>query len=535
MPDFLPDFLHAFLQGTGTWILTWWMHSTLLIGGVWVLFKFRPQMSPALQERLWKTALVGAFLTATVQTAGWWRSPFAISLATARSIPAAKETPSDPRVELLPALVFHNSLQARDAGLPEVERVRLPLKIARQEIPAEATSAKSGSVATSPLLFPNATSWSTVTSWFTVPAWLTWAWLSRLAGCVSMAFLTFGLIRWGKHLSALFAETRTQQLLTAGTAVEVLAELQHDARYRRTIRLMVTAGEEEPGAAGWLQPTITLPQRALDELSRAELKSLLAHELAHLVRRDPLWLAGTFLVQLAFPFQPLLWPARRRWQQVAEVECDALAVEWTADPIALAECLTRVLSWKLPPNPSLVVATLSQGAELSRRVESLLEDPVTDPWRSGRWRRLLWPLSGVLLLGVTLLGPQVTGILPLPRTFAADEPKAEQSSAAVDNKRITVDEFAELQKEIALLKQELEAVNQTAFSIPPNNIEQTAEQQQRFAELLARFAKMKAIGNQFVQKGERLPRSVAELLKEIPLPQPPREHNDAPVDDRRMP
>jgi hypothetical protein len=51
------------------WLLTYAVHSTLLIGAVWLLVRRGVIASHHLQDTFWKAALVGGLLTATAQTA----------------------------------------------------------------------------------------------------------------------------------------------------------------------------------------------------------------------------------------------------------------------------------------------------------------------------------------------------------------------------------------------------------------------------------------------------------------------------------
>ena len=48
---------------------TYWVHSTVLLGGVWALLKWRKDCGYVVRERLWKFAAVGGFVTAGVQAA----------------------------------------------------------------------------------------------------------------------------------------------------------------------------------------------------------------------------------------------------------------------------------------------------------------------------------------------------------------------------------------------------------------------------------------------------------------------------------
>ena len=79
-----------------------------------------------------------------------------------------------------------------------------------------------------------------------------------------------------------------------------------------------------------------LPERAVKDLCEDELRALLAHELAHLVRGDSSWLCISRVVCSCLAFQPLNHLARREWQRAAEFLCDNWAVSRTQTPLALA-------------------------------------------------------------------------------------------------------------------------------------------------------------------------------------------------------
>lgn len=106
---------------------------------------------------------------------------------------------------------------------------------------------------------------------------------------------------------------------------------------------------------------------------------MLAHELAHLVRRDPQWLVLARAIEMLFFFQPLNRLARRRMQEVAEYLCDDWAVARISRPVMLAKCLAAVAEWvgraprmttpSLHPMSAMVE---SNGSPLVRRVGRIL-------------------------------------------------------------------------------------------------------------------------------------------------------------------
>jgi len=93
-----------------------------------------------------------------------------------------------------------------------------------------------------------------------------------------------------------------------------------------------------PVAVGLLRPRIILPDAA-SEWTSVQLDAALAHERAHVRRRDPLfqWLA--LLNRALFWFHPLAWWLERRLAAFAEEACDAAVLEQGLDPREYSVCL----------------------------------------------------------------------------------------------------------------------------------------------------------------------------------------------------
>jgi beta-lactamase regulating signal transducer with metallopeptidase domain len=78
-----------------------------------------------------------------------------------------------------------------------------------------------------------------------------------------------------------------------------------------------------PLVLGYPGPTILFPKHAMTDFSRQELRMSLAHELAHIRRRD-LWMAWVpGLAKGLFFFHPWVILANRMWVQAIEETCDA--------------------------------------------------------------------------------------------------------------------------------------------------------------------------------------------------------------------
>src|SRR5207249_4123696 len=77
------------------------------------------------------------------------------------------------------------------------------------------------------------------------------------------------------------------------------------------------------------RPAVLLPPGFAESLTPNEARMALAHEIAHIRRRD-LWLAWVpALVQVLFFFLPPAWLACREWSTAREAACDDEALEAT--------------------------------------------------------------------------------------------------------------------------------------------------------------------------------------------------------------
>ncbi|HEX8245611.1 MAG TPA: M56 family metallopeptidase, partial [Longimicrobium sp.] len=119
----------------------------------------------------------------------------------------------------------------------------------------------------------------------------------------------------------------------------------------RGVRLTASARVATPVALG--RREICLPERALAELPADEQRGVLAHEAAHLARRDPAWLLLAATLEALFFFQPLNRLARRRLQAEAEYLADDLAAAHLGSGLPLARSLARVAEWLSAPAAGL--------------------------------------------------------------------------------------------------------------------------------------------------------------------------------------
>ncbi|HEX8245989.1 MAG TPA: HEAT repeat domain-containing protein, partial [Longimicrobium sp.] len=198
------------------------------------------------------------------------------------------------------------------------------------------------------------------------------------------------------------------------------AALSRATGLRRPPRLSQSAGCPTPLALGMRE--VCVPTR-FHELPREQREAALAHELAHVARRDPLWHLAAGLVEALFFFQPLHRLARLRLRESAEYLADDWAVRHTGRPLELARCLVEVAGWLsgADPVPHGVLAMAEGGSVLSRRIERLVAQ-----MRPAAPVRLAWRLAAaaLLLAPVALFAPGAAPLAAAPASTSAGEASA---------------------------------------------------------------------------------------------------------------
>lgn len=148
---------------------------------------------------------------------------------------------------------------------------------------------------------------------------------------------------------------------------------------QRVPRLLLVEGC--PGGAfahGAARPTIALDPALLDRLDERELEGLMAHELAHLRRADPLTCLVVGLFRDATFFLPTVHIAARWLHREQEESADELAATLTGRPVALASSILKV--WEQSRSGGRVRARVACAAVPVALGPSLVDRP----WRAPR-------------------------------------------------------------------------------------------------------------------------------------------------------
>ncbi len=171
---------------------------------------------------------------------------------------------------------------------------------------------------------------------------------------------------------------------------------------------------ELPGGAaviGIRRPVLLLDRTLLRRLDRAELEGVLAHELAHVVRRDNLVAAALGVVRDVVFFVPAGRWSLQRLLREREHAADATATNLTGRPGALASGLLKVLEAARGQQAAACAPLLAEGT-LVARVEELCDERAAP----GRVRR-----GAEVGVAMVALGAAMATAVVVPTTVAGPE------------------------------------------------------------------------------------------------------------------
>jgi beta-lactamase regulating signal transducer with metallopeptidase domain/Leucine-rich repeat (LRR) protein len=236
--------------------------------------------------------------------------------------------------------------------------------------------------------------------------------LGWLTGSLAVVALVF--VRWMRLLAQL---RRTSQPVDESLQRQ-FDELRGRLGLRRPVRLVVTSDNLGPAAFGWWRGKVLLPQAVAEQSQPSELAAILAHELVHLRRFDPLIGSLQLAVQCVWWFHPAVWWANRQIRVERERACDEeVLAELRCPPPEYARLLVRILSWRQQFVPAVFWSGMRSWDVTSDRLRHVLET-TTFHRRAPAWA---WLVAAIALV-VILPGAG--------RTIVTASPRDERSTAA---------------------------------------------------------------------------------------------------------
>ncbi|QDV47323.1 Regulatory protein BlaR1 [Stieleria neptunia] len=272
-----------------------------------------------------------------------------------RHITAPRQMPTDEVIRRPHTVTASAAVELPDEMADAIDGANQPISLASRTLQAEVQTATPA-----PEAQPR---WLDVLHAFTPVALATWC----LGSMVLLLRLTVSLLRVRQLMQAAHPVS-TPRLLDAFADA-----CKHVGADGTRIALVTSDRIDTPMAAGILHPHVVLPAEMPSTATRQQMREVMIHKLAHVVRRDQFVVLLQHLAAALYWWHPLVYRVNRRLAQAREDVCDNYVLadsdgtQYSQTLLEFAE--RRCGRWA----PSSVAGLFSSQWKLEHRVASLLD------------------------------------------------------------------------------------------------------------------------------------------------------------------
>jgi hypothetical protein len=213
------------------------------------------------------------------------------------------------------------------------------------------------------------------------------------------------LLRWFGSAWDLRRLKRSSIPVTDPSSLELLAELKHELKITTPVDVRIGEAAVPPMTWGVFRPVILLPASAA-EWTLDRWRAVLAHELAHVRRKDALVRVLTEVARIVYWLNPLVWYAVHRLEIERERACDDCVLRLGADAADYAEHLVAIARSLNSGSPAAIA--MARPSQLRLRLEAILDGRARRREVSRLSRTAL--ISGGAVLTVLIAAIQATEI-----------------------------------------------------------------------------------------------------------------------------
>ena len=254
---------------------------------------------------------------------------------------------------------------------------------------------------------------------FVPPTPLRWKFKPKSSWIVLVWFL--GVVILSTHLGVDMLMLQRLRSSFTRRAPEPIAHTVRRLRGRlglsQGVEVKLSRVADVPLVLGYLKPLILVPTSALSGLTPEQLELILAHELAHIKRRDPFVNLLQRVAETLLFFNPAVWWISNQVRQEREYCCDVMAMATcNSSAYAYAQTLNRLsqlrIQAQIQSQPSNPLGLAANGGSLLKRILTLMGKPST-PDPSHALAGVSLALVSLVIASVALAQPR-GGVLTVP-------------------------------------------------------------------------------------------------------------------------
>ncbi len=217
---------------------------------------------------------------------------------------------------------------------------------------------------------------------------------------------------------------------------DIKNQLLEKAGLGKAVELVESTLVRTPLVVGHIKPYIMFPIGLINRLDPYEVEAIIAHEIAHIVRRDYLFNILQSLVETLFYYHPAVWWMSGEMRREREIAADDMAIALTGNAVNYAKALVVVQELAYFPMSTALAFAGNRKSQLFTRIQNILKTNHSKYFAMEKFIS-----AGVFLLLMVGLALAQTGTDATPPSFAPKQMTKPQFTAADSTKGIWVAEM----------------------------------------------------------------------------------------------
>ena len=149
-------------------------------------------------------------------------------------------------------------------------------------------------------------------------------------------------------------------------------QIQSSFQVEKNFKIGLSNAIDSPITFGWLDPVILLPISLCNQLSIEEIRIILLHEIAHIIRQDYIINLFVSVSHTILYFNPISYLFTKEINVQREMACDSWVVAHSNNPIQYAKLLFTIANHKIGTlNNNYVLNFITRQNELLNRIKKI--------------------------------------------------------------------------------------------------------------------------------------------------------------------
>jgi len=168
---------------------------------------------------------------------------------------------------------------------------------------------------------------------------------------------------------------------------------------RKKVQFMVSDKVSVPMTLGFIKPIVIFPIAYINQVSLAEVETLLLHELAHIKRHDYLFNMVKVSIETLLFFNPFIWLLSKHMELEREQACDDSVVDCYPNRAVYAKALLSVETLKEQTMPALAMAASGRRFSLLNRIKRITHKNLEPGYNHNKHQ-----LTALILVALSFMG-----------------------------------------------------------------------------------------------------------------------------------